>query len=76
MLKDIDPDDAPLHKEYIILADYLVTTYQLVQLAARNDIQEFARRSKIETIVEGQPTSINYAHLKAVEDKLILLSFI
>jgi hypothetical protein len=47
-----------------------------VQLAARNDLKEFARRSKIETIVEGQPASINYAHLKAVEDKLVLLAFI
>lgn len=66
MLKDMCPDDAPIQKDYIILVDYLITTYQLVQLTSRNDLKEFSKKSKIETIVEGQPASINYSHFKAV----------
>lgn len=75
-LQGIDPDDAPSCKDEIILVDYLITTYQLIQLVARGDIKEFSKKSKIETIVEGQPAAINYSHLKAVEEKLLLLGFI
>jgi len=66
MLRDIHAEDAPSHQEYIILIDYLVTTYQLVQLAARGDICEFSRKSKIDAIMESHPTIVNYSHFKAV----------
>jgi len=76
MLRDIHAEDAPSHQEYIILIDYLVTTYQLVQLAAQGDICEFSRKSKIDTIMENQSTVVNYSHFKAIEDKLVQLAFI
>jgi len=76
MLRDIHTEDAPSHQEYIILIDCLVTTYQLVQLAARDDICEFSRKSKIDTIMENYPTVANYSHFKSIEDKLVQLAFI
>lgn len=49
-----------------MLLDYLLTTYQLIELASLKDLGEFNRKSKIEAIVEGNPTRVGYGHLKAV----------
>jgi hypothetical protein len=38
-IQGISPDDVPDYKDEIILVDYLITTYQLIQLVARGDIK-------------------------------------
>lgn len=63
-------------REELVLLDYLITTYQLVELSALKDIAEFHRKSKIEAIVEGNPTRITMNHLKAIKDKMSKLQLI
>lgn len=70
------PDQISDVREELVLLDYLVTTYQLVELSALKDIAEFHRKSKIEAIVEGNPTRITASHLKAVREKLMKLQLI
>jgi len=43
------------HDEEVILLDYLITTKQLLLINAKNDMEYFHRKSKIEAIVEGRP---------------------
>jgi hypothetical protein len=63
-------------QEELILLDFIVTTYQLIELAALKDIGEFHRKSKIEAIVEGNPTRIGMGHLKAIKEKMMKLQLI
>lgn len=53
------------------MLDYLVTLRQLVGIMFNNDLEGFHIKSKIETIVEGTPsTNISQQHLTAIANKL------
>lgn len=42
----------------MIILDYLITLKQLSGLLAKNDMELFHRKSKIEAIVEGAPSKV------------------
>lgn len=75
-LEFIQQDQFPEMREELILLDYLLTTYQLIELASLKDLTEFHRKSKIEAIVEGNPTRVGFGHLKAVREKMAKLQLI
>jgi len=57
--------------------DYLVTLRQLIGLMFNNDMEGFHIKSKIETIVEGNPSkNISRDHLAAIAQKLRAIKII
>jgi hypothetical protein len=58
-------------RDEVILLDYLITLKQLLNLDERVSIEDFHRKSKIEEIVEGKPTSnITKEHIGAINTKI------
>jgi hypothetical protein len=64
-------------QQRVIILDYLITLRQLSSLLAKNDIQLFHAKSKIEAIVEGAPAKvITSEHLNAITSKLKAIKLI
>ena len=58
-------------REEVILLDYLITLKQLLSLDEKASLDDFHRKSKIEDIVEGKPTSnITKEHIGAINTKI------
>jgi hypothetical protein len=58
-------------REEVILLDYLITLKQLMNLDEKASLEDFYRKSKIEDIVEGKPTSnITREHISAINSKI------
>lgn len=63
--------------EEVILLDYFITTKQLLLINAKNDIEYFHKKSKIEAIVEGRPAkTITEDHFEAIVHKLRVFKMI
>lgn len=61
----------------MIILDYLITLRQLAGLLAKEDIELFHTKSKIEAIVEGAPAKvITGEHLRAISAKMSLIKLI
>ena len=50
----------------VIVLDYLITSKQLIEMASLNSFEYFARKSKIEEIVEGKNVDIHYDLYKQI----------
>ena len=75
-MQNIDATELPANKEKVIILSYMVTTYQLLSLAALRDLQAFNQKSCIEAIVEGNPVKITLNHVKMIKEKLELLKIL
>lgn len=53
-----------------------MTTYLLIKLETKSDIQLFHQKSKIEDIVEGNTHRVTLDHYKAIKEKIKHLGFI
>lgn len=61
----------------MIILDYLITLRQLSSLLAKNDLEMFNNKSKIEAIVEGAPAKlITEDHMRAITAKLKAIKLI
>lgn len=77
MFSDIQSKDLEECQEKVIILDYLITLRQLSGLLAKNDIEMFHGKSKIEAIVEGAPAKhITDDHLRAITAKLKAIKLI
>lgn len=77
MFQDIKCKDLEECQEKVIILDYLITLRQLSGLLAKNDIEMFHGKSKIEAIVEGAPAKvITDEHLRAISAKLKAIKLI
>jgi hypothetical protein len=66
-----------IEEEKVIILDYLISLRQLSNLLAKNDIDLFHKKSKIETIVEGAPAKvITEEHFRAITAKLKAIKLI
>ena len=64
--KVTDENIEELSQQTIVL-DYLITAYQLFELVRTGENYEvFARKSKIEEIVEGQPNRVTMTHFSKI----------
>ena len=71
LYQGVEGGEGDAWKEEVIVLDYLVTLRQLVGIMFNNDLEGFHIKSKIETIVEGTPsTNISQQHLTAIANKL------
>lgn len=71
LTEKVTADNIGTHTGEIIVLDYLVTTYQLLGLIKdKEDYARFARKSKIEEIVEGSPTNITANHFQKILEKI------
>lgn len=65
--KNIGSDNIGSFTQETIILDYLITAYQLFELIKDGENYElFARKSKIEEIVEGQPNRVTMDHYNKI----------
>lgn len=56
----------------VIILDYLITSHQLIEMVKSNPhgYERFARKSRIEEIVEGKTVDIHYELYRQIMDRV------
>lgn len=77
MFSEVKETELESNKEKVIILDYLITLKQLAGLLAKDDIELFHSKSKIEAIVEGAPAKvITGEHVRAISAKMRAIKLI